>query len=246
MRAARHPSAAESEPAVVKQLKRFSLAAKFRRNDDMPVSSIDRAGDCPRPMEGQMKRILDFRGVAAIAMLAIAAPAAVMAGSPTRPVLNPTFDQPISTTPAALTTCPDPAPLFMQYSKGSVPYHPEQSFIKLVGTVKNLGGATFVPGAQPQAIELWMKWGNSGAQKVASVPLPTMAGGTVQTIQTSFEPEPYAQKLEQYGGSPKLTLLINSNAVGMGSGKDCRMGEANLQTIYGPNAGELAAMGIYP
>jgi hypothetical protein len=136
--------------------------------------------------------------------------------------------------------------MFMEYAKGSVPYHPELSYIALTGTVKNIGGGTFLPGAQPQAIELWVKWGNALPQKVQSVPLPSMPSGAVQTIETSFDPASYVQKLTMYGGSPKLTLMINSNAVGMGSGKDCRMGEANLQTIYGPNAGELQAMGISP
>ena len=135
--------------------------------------------------------------------------------------------------------------MFMEYAKGTVPYHPEMSLISLTGTVKNLGGAKFLPGPAPQAIELWIKWGASIGQKIKSMPLPAMAGGAVQTIEVNFEPGPYLQKVASYG-LPKLTLIVNTNATGPGGGKDCRLGEDNLTWIYGPNPGELQAMGITP
>jgi hypothetical protein len=180
---------------------------------------------------------------AAAAVLAVST-GAVMADSKPRILTTTTSVDGISTKPATLKLCPNPAPMFMEYSKGAVPYHPELSVIKLVGTVQNVGLGAFTPGAAPQAIELWVKWGNSAPSKVQTIPLPAMAPGAVQTIQTSFDPAVYVQKLNQYGGSPKLTLIINTNAVGLGGTKDCKMGEENLHTIYGPNAGELDAMGI--
>ncbi|MND05039.1 hypothetical protein D3C83_256050 [compost metagenome] len=66
----------------------------------------------------------------------------------------------------------------------------------------------------------------------------------MQVIKTSFDPADYKQKLASYGVTPKLTLMVNTNAVGPAGTKDCKMGEANIEWIYGPNAGELQAMGI--
>jgi hypothetical protein len=179
----------------------------------------------------------------AAAVLGFASSSAV-ALADSKPRVLGSSSQTVSTTAPVLALCPDPAPLFMEYGKGTVPYHPELPLIALTGTVKNLGLGNFVPGAQPQAIELWAKWGNSAPLKVKTVPLPTLAAGAVQTIQTAFDPADYKQKLATYGTPPKLTLLINTNAVGPGGTKDCRMGEANIHWIYGPNAGELQAMGI--
>lgn len=188
-----------------------------------------------------MKTNLVMAAAAAAAVLAFAS-STVLADSSSRLSLRTT--QAASTSPATLKLCPDPAPMFMQYGKGAVPYHPELSVISLTGTVKNIGLGNFVPGAPPQAIELWVKWGNASSQKVKSIPLPALAAGAVQTIQTAFDPAEYSQKLAQYGQPPKLTLLLNINAVGPAGAKDCKMGEANIHWIYGPNAGELQAMGI--
>ena len=105
-----------------------------------------------------------FAAAAAAAVLAISASSAVLADSKPRVLTSPTVA--VSTTPATLKLCPDPAPLFMEYSKGAVPYHPELSVIALEGTVKNIGLGNFAPGAQPQAIELWAKWGNSAPSKI--------------------------------------------------------------------------------
>jgi hypothetical protein len=168
-------------------------------------------------------------------MLGAAADTPALAGS----------DPVIVTRPKILLTCPNPEPQFMEYAKGSVPYHPELSVISLTGTVKNVGGAKFIPGPAPQAIELWIKWGNNAGQKLKSVPLLAMPGGAVATIQASVEPGPYLQKVASFG-LPKLTLMVNTNAAGIGGGKDCALGEANLTWIYGPNPGELQAMGITP
>ena len=189
-----------------------------------------------------MKTNLLMAAAAAAAVLALSAPNAALADS--KPRIISTTVQGVSTTPPTLALCPDPAPMFMEYGKGAVPYHPELSVISLTGTVKNVGMGNFTPGVPPQAIELWVKWGNSSAQKVKSVPLPALPAGAVQTIQTSFDPADYSQKLAQYGQPPKLTLLLNINAVGPAGAKDCKMGEANIHWIYGPNAGELQAMGI--
>jgi hypothetical protein len=188
-----------------------------------------------------VKKNLVMAAAAAAAVLAVSS-GAVLADS--KPRLVSTTVQGVSTTPATLKLCPDPAPLFMEYGKGSVPYHPELSVISLTGTVKNVGLGNFAPGAPPQAIELWVKWGNGASQKVKSIPLPAMAAGAVQTIQTAFDPADYTAKLAQHGQPPKLTLLLNINAVGPAGAKDCKMGEANIHWIYGPNAGELDAMGI--
>lgn len=177
---------------------------------------------------------------AAAAVFAIASTSAVLADS-TTPLT--TTVRSASVNPDILRLCPNPAPMFMEYGKGAVPYHPELSVIALEGTVKNLGGK-FVPGAQPQAIELWVKWGSGAGQKVKSIPLPTMEAGAVQVIKTSFDPADYKQKLATYGASPKLTLVINTNAGSVIGTKDCKLGEANIHWIYGPNAGELQAMGI--
>jgi hypothetical protein len=186
-------------------------------------------------------RIHLIPAITAAAVLAVATSSAVLADS--KPRLPTTVDGPVSVNKDILQLCPDPAPMFMEYGKGAVPYHPELSVIALEGTVKNLGGK-FVPGAQPQAIELWVKWANGTGQKVKSIPLPVMQPGAVQTIKTSFDPADYKAKLAANGATPKLTLLINTNAGGIGGTKDCKLGEANIHWIYGPNAGELQAMGI--
>jgi hypothetical protein len=187
-------------------------------------------------------KMISAVAVAAAGLLAAAQLAPTQAGS--NPVIATTPRQPVQQIPV-LQTCPNPEPQYMEYSKGTVPYHPEMSLISLMGVVKNVGSAKFMPGAAPQAIELWIKWGNMAGQKLKSVPLPAMPGGTEQTIQVSMEPGPYLQKVNAYG-LPKLTLMINTNAVGIGSAKDCKLGEANLTSIYGPNPGELQAMGINP
>jgi hypothetical protein len=202
-------------------------------------------GPMPQTKESTMRSTVKMIGAGAVAvvgLLAAAQFAPTQAGSKT--ILTTTTTQPAQQVPVLLT-CPNPEPQYMEYSKGAVPYHPEMSLISLMGVVKNVGGAKFMPGAAPQAIELWIKWGNMAGQKLKSVPLPTMPGGAEQTIQVSMEPGPYLQKVNAYG-LPKLTLMINTNAVGIGSAKDCKLGTANLTSIYGPNPGELQAMGINP
>jgi hypothetical protein len=181
----------------------------------------------------------------AAAVLATALSGAVLADSVNKATtdLDPATLGTRGLTTPVLQLCPNPEPMFMEYGKGSVPYHPELSVISLTGTVKNLG-SKFVPGAAPQAIELWVNWGAGAGYKAKTIPLPTLQAGQVQTIQTSFDPTDYKAKLQQYGATPKLTLIVNTNAAGIGGSKDCKLGEANIEWIYGPNAGELQAMGI--
>jgi hypothetical protein len=221
-----------------------------RRNASLSVE----AGPRPNGLAGRrhtnpttettMNRTHLIPAIAAAAVLALSASGAVRAdqinvattnieSSTTRGLSKPIFK-----------LCPDPAPMFMEYSKGSVQYHPELSYIALKGTVQNIGGGQFVPGAAPQAIELWVQWGATAPKKVKTVALPTMAPGAVQTIDTTFEPADYKAKLAQYGGSPKLTLMVNTNAGSAIGTKDCKLGEANIHWIYGPSVGELQAMGI--